>query len=214
MTETDWADHTTSTNKTTWVNGLNARSKNLLKQDFASDTSVPSGAIRTNPTTGVLEKYNGSSWATFQHALANNSYLTARNAAASGALDLIKADGSDNTIINTATGKQLILAIAGAAKWYLDSSGNLIPGADGSLGIGNTSYHAGPIYATALNKSSTGLLNITSTNGISLNYGVSEKLRITDLLDFKNVVTASGKTFSTYMKIKIDNVDKWIAIYV
>ena len=44
--------------------------------------------------------------------LQNNEYLQAENAARTGLLDLLKADASNNTVLNALTAKAILLAIS------------------------------------------------------------------------------------------------------
>lgn len=48
--------------------------------------------------------------------LNNDTYLQSKNAAGTGELDLLKADTTDNTVLNAGTGKSIKLSIAGTAE--------------------------------------------------------------------------------------------------
>jgi len=58
--------------------------------------------------------------------LANNTYLKARNAAGSAFLDLLKADASNNTVLNALTAKSILFGINGVTKWSVAPTGELL----------------------------------------------------------------------------------------
>lgn len=58
--------------------------------------------------------------------LSNNQYLQARNAANTGYVGLIKADTSDNTVVNAITGKAINFDINSVTKLALNTTGDLV----------------------------------------------------------------------------------------
>lgn len=83
--------------------------------------------------------------------LANNTYLKAENAAGTGTLDLIKADATDNTVVNAKTGKIGKFAVNGTTVGTFDSNSldfpifNLMDGSDKNHSV--TTYGSGTGYS-------------------------------------------------------------------
>lgn len=92
--------------------------------------------------TGTITATGGESGAV---NLPNDTYLTAENAAASGTLNLLKADASDDTILNTPTGKFGGLAINGTSilKWV---AGIFEPVVDGAIALGTSALGFGTLF--------------------------------------------------------------------
>lgn len=67
--------------------------------------------------------------------LANNVYLKARNAANSAYLDLLKADATDNTVINALTAKRILFDINHLVTWSVEADGSLLGDATNGKGI-------------------------------------------------------------------------------
>ncbi len=63
--------------------------------------------------------------------LANNVYLKARNFADSAYLDLLKADASNNTVVNALTGKSILFDINHITVWSITPTGGLLGDATG-----------------------------------------------------------------------------------
>lgn len=84
------------------------------------------------------------------NVLDNNTYLESDNAAGSGTLNLLKADATDNTVVNTPTGKVGKLAVNGTTIGTWDSNSidfpafNLSDGSDKNYSL--TVYAAGTAY--------------------------------------------------------------------
>lgn len=201
MTAASWTDLTMSSRfDTGFVPEFNNRTKNLLKQDFSADTSIPSGAIRINPTTGVLEKFNGTAWATFQRCLANDSYLLARNAAGSGYLNLIKAGSDDSTSIESAASTGIVLRPGGADKWYAGHTGTLRPVNNSSQDIGSSSYYVQSLFV------SKGL-SFPVTNVTALGSGQGGAAALSTGI---NIVTAD--TTSLGVRLPSATVGMWVIV--
>lgn len=54
--------------------------------------------------------------------LANNTYLTSKNAAGSANIDVLKVDGTDDTVLNADTGDSIKLSVAGTAHLTVDGT--------------------------------------------------------------------------------------------
>lgn len=96
---------------------------------------------------------------------ASNTWLRSRNAANSADLNLLKGDGSDNTILNAATGKTIDLAINGTSKVRVDGSGHLIPVTTGAVNLGAAANEYLSIYGRTLRRDSAGTLTILAAAG-------------------------------------------------
>ena len=83
--------------------------------------------------------------------LPNNTYLEAANAAGSGVVDMLKADATDNTVVNALTGKQIKFAVNGTTVGTADSNSidfpafNLSDGSDKNYTL--AVYAAGTAYS-------------------------------------------------------------------
>lgn len=98
MSGVTWNDYGLTTGYATVLPGLQDRLKNLLKQDFSSDTNIPSGAQCINTTTGRRQTWNGSAWSdAFLDNIrqANNNALKWRNAANNADVSVVVLDASD-----------------------------------------------------------------------------------------------------------------------
>lgn len=102
--------------------------------------------------------------------LQNNEYLQAENAAGTGLLDLLKADASNNTVLNALTAKAILLAISDTTEVTVDADGIhlallnglfLKTGTNGKAGtvtvngatpvtVANTSFKAGSVVLFSL----------------------------------------------------------------
>lgn len=87
---------------------------------FAVNTPAGIKGWRIDGTTGDFIPMGGSGVNT---ALSNNSYLQSVNAAGSGFLDLLKADASDNTVLNAATSTKGLFAVNGTSIAGFTSNG-------------------------------------------------------------------------------------------
>ena len=163
-----------STNYATLLANLKSRDEVAYIMDFASETNIPTGALKYDRTNKRLEEWSGSAWVakeitnlaassvgTSQIAadaatdakvrLANNGYLRARNAAGSADLSLVKATSSDVTRVNTPTSKALEIARADSMLWEFDASNfDLLPGSNDARKIGSASKRVAEVYAAAI----------------------------------------------------------------
>lgn len=101
--------------------------------------------------------------------ITNATWITARNAANSGNLNILAADASDNTVLNAANGKAIALQINGSSQWVLDASG-LAPSASGTETLGNASAFISTAFTLKLHVglgTSTGDILIALANGAS-----------------------------------------------
>ena len=101
MTAVTWTDYGNTDLYSTILPGLQNRLKNLLKQDFASDTNLPTGAQRLDPTTGKRQSWNGSAWGDLfidNIRQSNNNPLKWRNAANNADLTILNVNSSNQAI--------------------------------------------------------------------------------------------------------------------
>lgn len=68
--------------------------------------------------------------------VSNNVYLTARNAADSANINVLKVDGSDETVLNADTGDTIKLSIAGTSAVEIGTTG-AYPSVDGDNSVSN-----------------------------------------------------------------------------
>jgi hypothetical protein len=59
----NWNNPTNSSTYTSVLTDINEKASNLAKQDYGTDTNVPTGAIRFNSTGKAWERWSGSAWA-------------------------------------------------------------------------------------------------------------------------------------------------------
>lgn len=94
--------------------------------------------VQNNVTTFSIDGATGA--VTFSGTLVpnlpNNTYLTAKNAAGSANIDVLKVDATDDTVLNADTGDTVKLAIAGTSIITIDGTG-LIPTTDGNNATSN-----------------------------------------------------------------------------
>lgn len=149
---------------------IQPKNTNTIAVDVITEKAAAAGVT----IDGVLLKDNlvQGNAADFSVSIrgANNTYLRARNAANSADLSILKADGSDNIRHNAGTGKQIDFSINDVVKTSFNSSGNLVPAADGGQDLGSTALQFGSIFGRNLTRTSTGNMAITCTDGaLSLN---------------------------------------------
>lgn len=140
--------------------------------DGTTDSNVPTGAIKYNGTNKRFEKYDGAAWNAVQVGnladgsvtaaalaadaaddtkvrLRANNWLRSRNFAGSGDLNVLKTDGSDNTVVNAPAARTVGLAVNGTVRWFAnDASPNpeFYPGAHDSLNIGQSGARVANAY--------------------------------------------------------------------
>lgn len=159
---------------------IQPKNTNTIAVDVITEKAAAAGVT----IDGVLLKDNlvQGNAADFSVSIrgANNTYLRARNAANSADLSLIKADGSDNTRLNAGSGKQIDFSINDVVKTSFNSSGNLVPVADGGQDIGSTALQFSSVYARNLTRTSIGALTITCTDGALLlnSQGASQEIQL------------------------------------
>jgi hypothetical protein len=152
----DWADLTTASAYTSVLNALLDRTKALSKMALTAETSLPTGAMTAVIDDGKFQRWSGTAWADWQFKaaaiaadavtdtkirLASVGFLRSRNAANSADLYLLAADASDNTIINTPTGKILILACGGSTLWNVDGTDSAFkPAGNGTQDLGDATH--------------------------------------------------------------------------
>lgn len=81
--------------------------------------------------------------------LTNGSWLKSRNAADNADLNLLRADTSDNTELNVASGKTLNLSVAGTPVSSMAATGALTTGAGITATTGNITSTAGSFIVSA-----------------------------------------------------------------
>jgi len=102
----------------------------------------------------------------------NNAYLKWRNAAGSADIDVLKVDGSDDTILNADTGDVIKLAIAGTAVVNVGTTG-ILPSVDGNnatSNLGTNSFGFKNIYLS----DTTNRSNLTQSTGLYIDYPASQ----------------------------------------
>lgn len=143
--------------------------------------------------------------------LANNQYLQSLNAAGNAYLGLIKADTSDNTVVNAKTGKDLLFAINGTTKWRVNSSGNL-KGANGTSLLWRNVADSADLTVLTTDASDNTVLNGASGKEIDFQIGAVTKWRIDSAfsLDGPNNIYLQFRNAanSSYIQVlKVDNAD-------
>lgn len=116
-------------------------------------------------------------------SLNNNTYLQARNAANSADLNLLKADTSDNTVLNAKTGKAINLDINAAAILALTAS--------------NLTFTPGLFYINANTADAADTSGIGITGG-----GAAGTTRGANIIAYGNEAVAAGG----YLQLEAGNV--------
>lgn len=101
----------------------------------------------------------------------NDTYLRVRNAANSGDLSVLKADASDNVMLNAGTGKKVQIAINGAGIIDVDSAA-LFPTTNVATTLGKAANNFTTVHAQGLTRAS-GEAHLTATSGHSAMYASS-----------------------------------------
>lgn len=128
----------------------------------------------------------------------NNSWLTVRNAANSGNINVLKVDGSDETWLNADTGDTIKLGVAGTAELTVGDDSLTFSGAAGTIAGGATSLALSVNGATKATATTTGV-TIASGNTLKLDLGTiaaagSTNADATAVADQLTYVTASDGT--------------------
>jgi hypothetical protein len=111
-------------------------------QDNIFDIGSPTRRVRNIYTSGTIVA---------DPKLLSNQYLLSTNAAGTGTNNLIKSDASDNTFLNTPTGKVINLGVNGTAVGNISSTAvtypkfNLLDGSDKNYSL--AAYSSGTAYA-------------------------------------------------------------------
>lgn len=112
--------------------------------------------------------FSGFSFASLK--LLNDTYLTARNAAGSADINVLKVDSADDTILNADTGDVIKFAIAGTSQMNLDSAQlNLSINPFSIVGAGNIYYYASGASSHSFRTNSLTRWDITSTGQLLQN---------------------------------------------
>lgn len=82
----------------------------------------------------------------FQGAIPNDEWKTWRNAADSANINVLKVDGSDDTVLNADTGNNIFLSIAGTNHVYLNASGHFQPVLDSTTDLGTNTERFSTLY--------------------------------------------------------------------
>lgn len=107
----------------------------------------------------------------------NNTFLRIRNAANSANLSVLKADGSDNVVLNAGTGKEIQFHINAVSKVKIDSSGNLVPSTTNTVSLGTTSLEYTNCFLRTLTRQSTGAMSVIAVDGdINMNADAAGKV--------------------------------------
>lgn len=116
--------------------------------------------------------------------LDNNTYLKSRNFANTADLDLLKADVSDNTVLNAATGKSILFAVNGTTEMALANDLLTVTGAAFRVVPGATSF--------------------TFRN----NADDASNLFIADAgtINFRNTVTSSISSANNYFQVEANSI--------
>lgn len=110
---------------------------------------------------------------------ATDTYLRTRNAANSADLSLLKSDGSDNTVLNAATSKQIQFAVNGTGKQAIDSSGNFVPLTTNTYTLGTTALEYATIYTAAVTKNAGALALTAGSGNLNLIAGGANSVQFT-----------------------------------
>ncbi len=118
------------------VSGKNAFDNAGRCQEVGTNSCVWQGDLKV---TGTIDSAGGG------ETLANNTYISSENAAGSAAIGLIKADATDNTVVNAATGKSGKLSINSVAilTW---AAGVFAPVVDGAIALGTSALGFGTLF--------------------------------------------------------------------
>lgn len=83
-------------------------------------------------------------------ALPNNTYLTARNAANTADVDLIKLDGTDDLFLNSSTGNGIKFANNGTPQLVYDGANNISPVTTNVFSLGTSSLLFSNIFSNTI----------------------------------------------------------------
>lgn len=199
----NWNNPTTSSQFADVLTELKNRDLSLANLDYTGDSNLPTGAKRYYTTTKRLQSWNGSTWDDLQIGniaddavataaivanavseskirLSNNTFLRSRNAANSADLSIIKSDASDNSVLNTPTGKIISLRENDVEKWK--AAADIIPAVTDSQKLGAASFRLAEAWlqkislCTEVNSSGAALaLKTLSANGIEIYLNSTKK---------------------------------------
>lgn len=135
-------------------------------------------------------------------SLPNNDYFTAQNAAGTGSLSLLKADASDNTVLNAKTGKKGSFRINDTEVGSFDATAitypkfNLTDGSDKNYSL--AIYAAGTAYA--LTAVSAALDFGTTDPVLTVNKAGTYLLRARVNLKYNGATFAAGRTVTLKLR--------------
>lgn len=200
------ADFNQPTNSTTYssvLSTINSKIASVAKMDFSADTNVPTGALRLNTTSGLLESYNGATWDVkgylLASTLANKGTFTGDLTIASGTIQnssgsaaapsySFSADTSNNTGMYRYAENSIGFTANGAAIATVDANGV-------TLLSGRVLNTAGSNSAPAFSFSgdnNTGIYNVgTDAIGFATNGTLRATLSSTGQLSV-GIATAAG----------------------
>lgn len=190
MANENWSDPTTSTAYASVLSILKGRDDDLAKMfDGFSGSNLPSGAIRWNSSSGIFQKWNGSTWADQIVALAGGGTGSSTASGARTNLGLaigsdVQAYDGDLAAIAAITGTG-ILRRTGTNTWTLatvalasEVSGNLPVGNlnSGTNAANDTFWRGDATWSSALTSliAGTGLTGgtITKTGTVAIDFAV------------------------------------------
>lgn len=144
--------------------------KSLISLGFALLALSPL-TVTATPTAQDISNSCGLSTqcgyliANLNFTLQNNTYVVAVNAAGGGTINLLKADATDDTVLNADTGDVIKLAIAGTTEVTVDNDQISFSGATAEIVPGATSlsFKNNADNATNLGIADAGAITVRST---------------------------------------------------
>lgn len=131
-----------------------------VKSDTAASLDV---------TFSYLETNNGLAGSGAN--LANDSYLTARNFVNSANIGLIKVDTNDDTILNSDTGNDIVIAPEGVRGWIFQGTGEMLPDVtnpNADIGASTSdATHVEDLYALSIERATAGGLSLKALDTIT-----------------------------------------------
>lgn len=119
--------------------GKNAFDNPARAQETGTNSVTWQGDLKV---TGTLTAEGGESGAV---NLPNNTYLTSENAAGTGTVSLLKADASNNSVLNALTGK--VISFANNLVSVLTLSATVLaPVVDGAIALGTSALRFGTLF--------------------------------------------------------------------
>lgn len=163
---------------------------------------IPQGSVNLGSADQPFNAVYANSLVADTEVIDNNVYLKAANVAGTGTLDLLKADATDNTVVNAKTGKIGKLAVNGTTVGTWDSNSidfpafNLTDGSDKNYAL--TVYAAGTAYT--LTAVSAALDFGTTDPVITLNKAGTYLLFSTVNYQFVGATFAANRTVTSKLR--------------